>query len=328
MHMKRSMMFLMTIFVLVPGIFAQTYEDVVAKFNEGADDINKGEYVTAIACLNEVLAMAETIGDEATDLAGKAKEQIPLLNYQVAIGYMKQKDYQNAIPYLEKTVDLADEYQNNQEYKQKAMKYLPALLTGVGTQKLKDNDNSEALNMFEHAAKYSPDYAKAYLGQGLVYKANYDEEKMIETLTKAIELGNSTNDAKTVADAQEALGSYFTDLGNMELEDVDPEMEDFTYAIEAFDKALQYNPKNTDAHYKMAIIYNRMIEFDKAIQHGTKALETATDEIKIAAINYELGNAYFGTAEYDQACQAFNNAMVDIFEERAIAKKEKVPGCN
>lgn len=325
--MRRITILLVFVFGAFTGVIAQTYEDVVAKFNEGADAINKGEYTTAISQLNEVIAMAETVGDEAGDLEGKAKEQIPLLNYQIAIGYMKQKDYENAIPYLEATVDLSDEYQNNEEYKEKAMKYLPTLLTGVGTQKLKSDDNSEALKLFEHAANYSPDYPKAYLGMGMVYKNNFEEGKMIDAFTKAIELGKAQNDTKTVEDAQQALGSYFTDLGNIELEDVDPEMEDFTYAIEAFDKAVEYDPGNTDANYKLALIYNRMVEYDQAIEYGKAALENAEDEVKIAAINYELGNAYVGTAEYDLACEAYNNAMVDVFEERAIAKKEKVPGC-
>ena len=110
--------------------------------------------------------------------------------------------------------------------------------------------------------------------------------------------------------------------------DVDPEMEDFTYAMDAFNNAIEYDPDNSNAHLKLAMIYNRMIEYDSAIEHAKKALETETDEVKIAAINYELGNAYVGTAQYDLACEAFNNAMVEEFEERAMAKKEKVPGCN
>ncbi len=325
--MKRFFILFASVFIAIASVNAQTYEDVVAKFNEGADDINKGEFQTAIDHLNEVITMAGTVGADANDLAVKAKEQIPLLNYQIAIGYMKQKDYENAIPYLEKTADLADEYQNNAEFRQKAINYLPALLTGVGTQKLKSADNAEALKLFEHAAKYSPDYPKAYLGQGMVYKASFDEPKMIETLTKAIELGKAKNDTKTVQDAQDALGDYFVTQGNIELGDMDPEMEEFEYAIEVFEKALVYQPDNADANLKLAMIYNRMIEYDKAIAYATKALETETDELKIAAINFELGNSYVGTADYDKACQAYNNALVGVFEERAQAKKERVPGC-
>ncbi len=326
--MKRFKVFLFFAIISITGIYAQSYDDVIAKFNEGADEINKGQYTTAIDHFQEVLSMAEAVGDSADELVAKAEEQIPLLNYQVAIAYMKQKDYENAIPYLENTVDLAEEYNTNEEYKQKAMKYLPTLLTGVGTQKMKAGDMDEALRHFESAVNYSPEYPKAYLGLGLVHKALFEEAEMVEALSKAIELARTKNDAKTLEDAQNALGGYFVDQGNMELEDVDPEMEDFSYAIDAFEKAVEYDPDNSNAHLKLAMIYNRMIEYDQAIEHGKKALETETDEMKIAAINYELGNAYTGTAQYDKACEAYNNAMIDAFEERAAAKKEKVPGCN
>lgn len=308
-------------------VFGQSYDDVLAKFNEGADDINKGEYATAISHLQEVLAMAAIVGNQADDLVSESKKQIPLLNYQVAIGYMKQKDYPNAIPYLEKTVDLATAYENNEEYKTKAMKYLPQLLVGVGLQKLRDENVDEALDNFEQAIKYAPNYAKAYLGKGLVHKLNYEEEDMLEDLTKAIELAKAQNDQKTVSDAQEALGSYFVELGNMEMEDLDEIDPDFTYAVEAYEKAVTYQPSNADAHYKLAVIANRMEDYDKAVKHATAALKSESNEIMIAAINYELGSAYYDKTEFDLACEAFKKAMVDQFEERASRKMEKIPGC-
>lgn len=318
----------MVLLLLLTGVgFGQTFEDVVAKFNEGADDINKGDFTTAIGHLQEVIAMAATAGSDADDLVSKSKEQIPLLNYQVAIGYMKQKDYENAIPYLEKTVDLSDAYGNNEEYKNKAMKYLPQLLTGVGTQKLKSDELDEAMTLFDDAIRYSPDYPKAYLGKGLVHKLKYDEDEMIESLTKAIDLGKSSNDSKTVEDAQQALADYFVEMGNMEIEDMDPAALEFDMAIEAYQKALKFSPKNSDAHYKLAIIANLTEDFDGAIEHAKAALETEEVEIKIAAINFELGNAYFSAAELDLACEAFKKAKFGLFEDRAVSKMEKIPGC-
>ena len=53
-------------------------------------------------------------------------------------------------------------------------------------------------------------------------------------------------------------------MGDNELQAVDPEAEDFTYAIDAYDKALEYDSTNTDANYKLAIIYNREVEYEKA----------------------------------------------------------------
>ncbi len=117
-------------------------------------------------------------------------------------------------------------------------------------------------------------------------------------------------------------------MGDNELQAVDPENEDFTYAIEAYEKALQYDSTDTDANYKLAIIYNREVNYEKAAQYAEQALAKAEGEEKIGAINYELGNAYMGMAEYDKACTAYTEAMKSTtFAEKATTRKEKVPGC-
>jgi tetratricopeptide (TPR) repeat protein len=325
--MKVFKLFVAILLMTVSGVLsAQTMDDAIAKFNEGADDINKGEFSSAITSFNELLIMAETVGPEADNLVSQAKEQLPLLHYQVAIGYIKQKDYENAIPSLENTVALSDAYGNNEDKKEKALKYLPQLLTGVGTQDFKDDNFDKAIERFKSAIKYSPNYPKSWLGLGLVYQKQFNEEEMVSTLSKAIELGSQFNDTKTVSTAKEALASYYVDEANLEFEDMDPMDEDFSYLIELYEKALSFQPSNADANYKLALIYNRMIEYDLAIEHAKKALETEVVEIKVAAINFELGNAYIGTAEYDLACAAFDNAMVGVLEDKAMAKKEKY--CN
>ncbi len=236
--------------------------------------------------------------------------------------------YEAAVPYLKQTIELADKYNNNQEYKQKAEKYLPQLLVAVGTQKYKEQKLDSALDMFELSLKYMPNYDKAYLGEGLIYYDKKNEDKMTSTLTKAMELGKADNDEETVKLAKETLTRYYNEMGDNELQSVDPENEDFTYAIQAYDKALQYDSTNTDANYKLAIIANRQVEYEKAAKYGERALKNAEGEDKIAAINYELGNAYMGEAEYDKACKAYTAAMKSsAFADKAAAKKDKVPGC-
>ncbi len=327
--MKRMRFFMVVVLTAISSVaIGQSKDELIVKFNEAAESVNKGEYTVAITEFNDVLVMGEQVGSEADDFVGKAKEQLPLLHYQVALRYMKQKEYENALPYLEKTIDLSEKYGNNEEYSQKAMRYLPRLITGVGTSYYRSGDYDRALELFTDAVKYAPNYPKAHLGKGLVHMRQYDEEEMISSLTTAISLAKQQNDTETVEDAQEALGKYFVDLGKMELADMDPVSEDFSYAIEAFEQAVEYDPGNVDALYNLAAIHNQMIEYDKAIEYAVKALENAEDEVKRAAINYELGNAYFNTAQYDLACEAYNNAMVGPFEERAMNRKEKVPDCN
>ena len=98
-------------------------------------------------------------------------------------------------------------------------------------------------------------------------------------------------------------------------------------ALPYFEKALEFHPENSDANYQLSIINNRMAEYDLALKYGLKALESETVEVKIAAINYEIGNAYYNNAELDLACEAFKKALVDVIEDIARAKMERIPGC-
>jgi tetratricopeptide (TPR) repeat protein len=272
--MKVFKLFVAILLMSVSGILsAQTMDDAIAKFNEGADEINKGEFSTAISYFNELLVVAEAVGSEADGLVSQAKAQLPLLHYQVAIGYMKQKDYENAIPALENTVELSDAYGNNVDKKEKALNYLPQLLTGVGTQDFRDENYDKAIECFKSAIKYSPDYPKAWLGLGLVHQKQFNEQEMLTELSKAIELGEKFNDTKSVSSAQEALASYYVEQANMEFEGMDPMDEDFSYLIELYEKALSFQPGNADANYKLALIYNRMIEYDLAIEHAKRPLK-------------------------------------------------------
>ncbi len=316
------------VFSMSVANYAQTPMDpVIAKFNDGAAKVNGGDFKNAISDFDEVILLAESVGSDANDLKAKAQDQIPVLYYQVATGYMKQKKYEDAIPSLEKTVELAELYSNNQDTKDKALKYLPQLLTGIGSQKYKDENFPAALELFDATLKYDESFAKAYLGRGLIFADQFKEKEMIENLSKCMELAKQSGDTKTVDLAQTRLGAYYISQGNLDMADVDAEDPDYSYAVESFEKAVSFNPAAADANYMLAVIWNKENEFDKAVESCKKALVSETDETKIAAINYELGNAYFNSAEYTLACEAFNKAMVGPFTDQAQSKKEKIPGC-
>jgi outer membrane protein assembly factor BamD (BamD/ComL family) len=106
--MKQLKITLVTLMMLFSvSVFAQTQTEVIEKFNEGADNVNKGEFNEAITDFEQVIAMASVVGAEAQDLESKAKDQLPKMNYQVAINHIKQKNYEASIPFLEKTVELS-----------------------------------------------------------------------------------------------------------------------------------------------------------------------------------------------------------------------------
>jgi len=112
------------------------------------------------------------------------------------------------------------------------------------------------------------------------------------------------------------------------MEMVDPEDPDYEYVIEACDNALAANPANPRALYHLAVISNKKIAFDAAIEYANKALLSETEPIWISAIYFELGNSYENTVEYDKACEALKKVLEEPFLARAEKKLGSVPGCN
>ena len=303
-------------------------DQVIALFNDAAEKTNKADYATAALDFEQLIVIAEKVGAEANDLKSKAQEQLPVLNWQLAAGLLKQKKFEEAIPYLEKVVQYSNEFNNNASTKERVIKLLPQVYAGIGTQQFRDRSFDEALILFDKALGIDGNYTPALLGKGLIYAEQEDEKNMVVNLEKAIEFAKASNDTRSLETATGRLARYYSEIGDMELEAMDEFDEDYSFAIEFFEKAIGYDPEYSDASYKLTIIYNKKLEFDKAIEYGQKALSKERDEVKVAAINFELGNAYTNTAQYDLACAAFNKALVGPIEEMAIRRKEKVPGCN
>jgi len=68
-------------------------------------------------------------------------------------------------------------------------------------------------------------------------------------------------------------------------------------AIE-FEKALQLEPENPNILFQLGRTYNRLKEFDDAINNFEKALKINP---QLKGINYELGIAYFNIGEFEKA---------------------------
>ena len=68
-------------------------------------------------------------------------------------------------------------------------------------------------------------------------------------------------------------------------------------AIE-FEKALQLEPENPNMLFQLGRTYNRLKEFDDAINNFEKALKINP---QLKGINYELGIAYFNIGEFEKA---------------------------
>ena len=101
--------------LLAATVSAQTLTDVINEFNTGVEKLNAQEYDVALEHFNQVLTMAEVVGAEANDMKAQAEKQIPATYYRQATTFIKRKQYDNAIHYLENTVTTATLYNNNED---------------------------------------------------------------------------------------------------------------------------------------------------------------------------------------------------------------------
>ena len=166
--------------VLLAGtLSAQTLTDVINEFNAGVEKLNGQEYDAALENFNQVLAMAETVGDEANDMKAQAENQIPATYYRQATTFMKRKQYDNAIPYLEKTVEFATLYGNNEDISSKAGGYLPQLYMMQGNQEWKNQNYDAAIGYFDKVLEVNPDIYQACQGKGMVYLEQNKTQEML-----------------------------------------------------------------------------------------------------------------------------------------------------
>ena len=325
--MKFRVMAILAGVLLAVTVSAQTLTDVINEFNTGVEKLNAQEYDVALEHFNQVLTMAEVVGAEANDMKAQAEKQIPATYYRQATTFMKRKQYDNAIPYLENTVTTATLYNNNEDISKKASGYLPQLYVRQGNQEWKNKSYDAAIDYFDKALALNGNIYQAYQGKGMVYRDKDESDLMLESFAKAKEGAMAKNDTKTVEKINGAIDSYYNKFIMEEVGAIDPEENDYTYVVEACENALAANPDNPRALYNLAMVANKSDQSEQAIEYAQKALLYEKETIWISAINFELGSAYQSTKQYDEACEALQNVTEDPFLARAEKKIESV-GCN
>ena len=315
--------------ILIAGsMSAQSLTEVINEFNAGVEKVNNQEYIPSVEHFNAVLSLAEIVGDSANDLKSQAENQIPLAYYRQATLFLKRKQFDNAIPNLEKTIELAALYGNNDESKEKAARYLLQSYMMEGQRNYKNKAYDDAIAYFDKALGMNESLYKANLAKGMIYLDQDDTEMMLEEFAVAKEGALAKNDAKTIDLINNKIDSYYNKFITEEMEMVDPEENDYSYVIEACENALNANPENPRALYHLALVNNKMIEYDAAIENALKALQHEKEPIWISAIYFELGSAYQNTAAYDKACETLQKVVEDPFLARAEKKLGSIPGCN
>ena len=312
--------------LLTTMLSAQTLTDVINEFNTGVEKLNSQEYEVSIEHFNQVIALSEQVGDEANDMKAQAEKMIPSAYYRQATVFMKRKQYDNAIPYLENTVETATLYGNNEDISKKAGNYLPQLYVREGNREWKNKSFDAAITYFDQALAMKENLYQAEQGKGMVYLEQDEMDMALASFAKAKAGAEAKGDTKTIDKINGTIDTYYNKFITEEMEMVDPEENDYSFVIEACDNALAANPNNPRALYHMAIVSNKTVKYDDAVAFAQNALQYEKEPVWISGINFELGTGYQNTAEYDKACETLKLVTEEPFLGRAEKKIASI--CN
>lgn len=302
----------------VAGIFAQTLDQAGEAFNQGIQYTNDGKYAEAVSSYEQALKISTQLGEEGVDLQLKAEQQLPLAYFNEAKALFDEKKYTEALPFFEKSVEYADKM-GETKTGDASKAYLAGIYTAVGNSELKKNDLDAAIDKYNKALSFNPEYYKAYYYLGVAYLKQNKLPEMKENLDKAISMAG--DDAKTAGNAKDAATSAYQKAGALALQG-----NKFSEAVEYLNMSNDYTNTEPRTYYYLAIAYNGLSKWDDAIEAAKKAIELTPDDK--SDIYFELGKSYENKGDNTEACTNYKKVTGGNNVPAAKYQMEQVLKCN
>ena len=307
----------MSMFSLGLAGFSQTINDAGEAFNKGIQFTKDENFPEALNSYQQTISICDKLGDEGTDLKLKAQQQLPSTYYNLAKSLYKEKKYNDALANFELSANWADQM-GEDKTADAARTYLAGIYTAIGNSGYKKDEFDKALEDYNKALTYKPDYFKAYYGIGLVYKKQEKVAEMKEAMDKVLELAPA--DDKTAENARSTTATTFLNEGAVALQ-----KGSFDDAVNHLNTSLQYNDSEPLTHFYLCIAYNSKKEYDQAIDAGNKAIELGLQNTGDAW--FEIGKAYEGKGDTAGACEAYKKVTSGPNVQAAKYQAEQVLKC-
>lgn len=320
---SRITVFLLGLFIFGLGqtVEAQDRKEAVQTYNSAREMVQNGEYQKAIDQFKKAIEVGSQLGPQGNDIVERAEGKLPEVYRQIALDEYRAFKQNQTISNLDATIDafretkdVANEYNNSQVANQ-ANGVINQLLYSKSIIQYKQQNYQDALTTLDEVISNDPNYAKAYYQKGIVLKKveGTELERSIELFDQAIEVGQKTDDSQIVSRARNAARDELIYRGAKATE-----QKNFSRAKELLNRSLDYDSGSADAHYRLAQAYNKTQDWQQAVQHSEEALSLETGgRTDKAKIYFELGTAYQGLGQKENACNAFNNAAYGNFKSPA-----------
>ena len=296
----------------------------IQTYNNALSSMDGGDYQEAIKLYKQAMKQAESAG--RTDIIDMSKKKLPQVHLQLALNNYKQFQSDRSLSTLDKTIesfrttkDVASQYGDNST-SEKADGIITKLMYQKAVVQYQQSKLQESLATLDQVIERNANYATAYYQKGIVMK-NMDSKNLeaaVEMFKKAIEVGNQNNQSQIANKAQSALHEELVYRGSQAIEN-----KNFDRALDLLTRALEWNSSTPAVHFRLAQAYNKQQEWQQAIDHAKEGLNYESGgKTDRAKIYYELGMAYKGVGDKEQACSAMKNAAYGSFKSPAEHQME------
>ncbi|MDD2594514.1 MAG: tetratricopeptide repeat protein [Bacteroidales bacterium] len=291
---------LLTLFITLCTLgisMAQDLEKATELYNTAATTLNEGNTAAALDQFQQALKMAETLGEEGTEIVSQCKGIIPKLYYAIGKDYAAAKDLDNAIATLKKAVEVAKEY-GDTETLTDAQDLMPQILMADAGSLLNEKKFAEAAAAYKKVIAVDPENGMAFLRMGMALAANNDTDAAVEALTTAMSKGQEDN-------AKKQLSNIF-----LKKAVACQRAKDAKGALEAAQKSVEYvdNANGQKIIGLSAITLKQNKVAAEALEAYLAMQPEAKDKVQIT---YQLGTALMGAGLNDKACGYFKQIVSD-----------------
>lgn len=276
---------------------AQDLAAVTELFNNAANALNDGEKTAAFDQFNNVLKLADALGEEGNEIVGNCKSVLPKIVVSIAKDLVKDSDYDGAVAKLNEAIELAKNY-NAEEALADAEELLPQVLKQKGADLLKDKDYAGAAELFKSILAENPSDANSALRLGQALNALGKSDEAIAAFETA------------AANGQDAVASK--QIGNIYLKKAAAALKAKNYADAVADavKTTEYGD-NAQAWQIAGQASQLAGKNADAIKYFEKYLEVSPDAKNAGQIAYTIGALYQQSKNNDKAKEYYTKASSD-----------------
>jgi tetratricopeptide (TPR) repeat protein len=313
--MKKALGILIVSVILSVTLNAQDRNDVIKVYNEGAK-ASQTDIPAAINSFEQVIALADQVGETAADLKEKAIKILPGLYFKEAYNSLNaKKPAQETIQASKAAIAAAEKY-GSTSYKENSQKVLLQAYNALASEYFSGNDYDKAIAVYDSALAISPGYTTAIYNKALIYIKQDNADEFEKTIDQVIENLKSAKDDDKAGQASRMALEYFRSAGSRALQD--DKLDD---AIALLTRASKYG-EDKDLYYYYSDVYNKQKNFDQAAENAQKGLDMETGDAEAKAKFYfQLGLAQAGKGLKSEACDSFKNAGYGPFVQASKAER-------